>query len=94
MTEEGVKLEGRLTAIEYMIGHTLSSLLLVLGASDEQLDPMERNAKVTFGQTTFPGADPAMGDLLASEIQENIERLIQITHELRSETLRKIGASK
>jgi hypothetical protein len=91
MTEQELKLDARLFAMEYMIGHTLSRILILLETTDEQLDVMEAQAKITLGQTVFPGDDPALGDMFASELQENIERLLMITRDMRAMTNKKIG---
>lgn len=91
MTEAEVKMEARLAAIEYMIGHTYSRILVMLETTNEQMDIMEQQAKVTLGQATFPGVSPALGDMFASEIQESIERLLLITREMTDMTNAKIG---
>ena len=44
MTEQELKLEARLFAMEYMIGHTLSRIHVMSGATDEQLDAIEAGA--------------------------------------------------
>jgi hypothetical protein len=92
MTEQELKLEARLSALEYMISHTLSRIHVLTGATNEQLDAMEDDARITLSATTLPGADPAMADMFAGELQECIERLIEITREMTDETRSKIDA--
>lgn len=91
VTEAELKMEARLTAIEYMIGHAYSRILVMLRTTDEQMDQMEAQAKLTLAQTAFPGTSAALGDMFAGEIQESIERLLLITREMRDITNRNIG---
>lgn len=91
MNEQELKLEARLLAMEYMIGHTLSRLLIMLETTDEQMDQMEAAGKATLSQTTFPDINPAMADLFSAEVQESIERLLLITRQMRDVTNAKIG---
>jgi hypothetical protein len=91
LTEEQLKLEARLTAIEYMIGHAYSRILVMLKTTDEQMDQMEAQAKLSLGQTTLPGVDPAMADHFSAEIQEAIEHLLLVTREMRDVTNAKLS---
>ncbi|EHK75210.1 hypothetical protein SM0020_24920 [Sinorhizobium meliloti CCNWSX0020] len=82
MTEDEIRLEARLTAIEYMIGHTLSRFYFVSGISDEQLDAAEVKGRRALAATTFPGVDPAIADHFSAEIQENVERINGIARDM------------
>jgi hypothetical protein len=82
MTENELRLEARLAAIEYMIGHSLSRFYFTAGVTDDQLDAAEARGRETLAATSFPGVDPALADHFSAEIQENIERLQGIARDM------------
>ncbi|WOS64787.1 hypothetical protein [Sinorhizobium fredii] len=81
MTEQELKLEARLAAIEYMIGHTLSRLYLMLGTPEEQLEAIERQSGEALA-SALRSNDPATVDILPSEIRENMERISSYARDL------------
>ncbi|MGX1261943.1 hypothetical protein [Sinorhizobium fredii] len=68
-------------AIEYMIGHTLSRLYLMLGTPEEQLEAIERQSGEALA-SALQLNDPATADMLSEEIKENMERIRSYAREL------------
>ncbi|WP_164923870.1 hypothetical protein [Sinorhizobium fredii] len=81
MTEQESKFEARLAAIEYMIGHTLSRLYLMLGTPEEQLEAIEKQSGEALA-SALQLNDPATADMLSEEIRENMERIRSYAREL------------
>ncbi|TCN16650.1 hypothetical protein [Sinorhizobium americanum] len=81
MTEQELKLEARLAAIEYMIGHTLGRLYLMLGTPEEQLEAIERQSGEALA-SALRSNDSARADTLSSEIKENMERIRSYARDL------------
>lgn len=82
MTEEEIKLEARLSAMEYMIGHTLSRFYKQMNLSKEALDLIEANGAEQVKQFTIPGIDPAMSDHFSDEMAQQVMHLMRITRQM------------
>jgi hypothetical protein len=90
MTEEAIKFEMRLSAIEYL----LCKAYLVLMLSQGQLNPanFDQFAKdfvAGAAEQKFPVGDPALSDHVSAEWETAIERLINMQKDLLAQVLPK-----
>lgn len=80
-TETEIKLHARLSAIEYLIQKLLASALQ--GLSDEQFDSLISDFHSAHDGMTIAGVDAAMSDHVASEIRDEVDRLMKGVKTLR-----------
>jgi len=76
MTEEQLRLRGRLTALEYRIIHLYDRLNRATGASPAQVRADLDRIRWSLAHATFPAEDPAVSDLLAAEAQASAHQLL------------------
>jgi hypothetical protein len=81
MDEKAIKLETRLSAIEYMIGQLYKVIYGLLGATPEMIEASQADLRRTLQYQTF-GTDPAKSDLAAAEMQEAVDRLLDLIAEM------------
>ena len=84
MDKEQLELSIRLSAIEYMVAHTLNIVLKHSRADEKAIAAVETRAKEMFLSTTFPGLDPAVSDHLSAEFASAIERLQDMARWMRA----------
>jgi hypothetical protein len=79
MTEEELKLQARLAAIEYMVANLYHLLHRLFGSTPEQIQSTHEQARETLRRATITGVDPAQADQFVAEVQAAVENiLIQI----------------
>lgn len=78
MEPEKLQLEARLSAIEYMIGQLFKVTYGSIGATPEMIEASHKKFRNYLETMPTPTEDPAMSDLVAAEIQEAHERLLEI----------------
>jgi hypothetical protein len=88
LDKERLELSIRLSAIEYMVAHTLNILLKHSGADEKAIAEVEAKASQMFRTTTFPGLDPALSDHLSAEFAAAIERLQDMARWMRAAALK------
>jgi hypothetical protein len=76
MTEQEMKLEARLLALEYLVGNLSVFLHRFNRSTPEQIWAIHDGAKQLLSQQTIPGADPAQADQMMDEIQIAVERVL------------------
>ncbi|MBY2932534.1 hypothetical protein [Rhizobium leguminosarum] len=72
MTEQEFQLAARLSAIEYMICHTLKCLYASNNISTETLDMADAQAADQVRNFTIEGADAAMADVFTDEMGRHV----------------------
>ena len=75
MTEDQMKLQARLIAIEHVLANAIKTIYLALGITPETVSAAHRRTRETLSMETIPGIDPSQSDLWTAEIQENVERI-------------------
>jgi hypothetical protein len=78
MNVEKIRLEARLSAIEYMIGQLFRMIYVSIGATPEMIEASHKQFRDYLQTMPMPTDDPAISDLAAAEIQEAHERLLEI----------------
>jgi len=87
--EKTMKQEARLVAIEHLLMHQFA--LTTLQLSDDQFAQMAENWRSQLDQESFPGADAAASDLLASEIRDAVLALLQGVRENRQQMIERLS---
>lgn len=87
MTQDGssqIKIEARLLAIEYMIGHLHKMVYGLGGATAEQIAQSQAGFREQLKRETFsgPGIHPTQSDLAAGEVEEAFDNLLKIIAEM------------
>ena len=85
--EETIKLEMRLSAIEYLLCKMYITLIAATGQSDEQIEQAFDEFVAGTRQQLFPGFDPAQSDLISAEWEEAVTRLIACQREMLAQVL-------
>ena len=86
--ENQLKAEMRLTAIEYVLCDLAAKILLLSGGSKERIEDAHKKLIDELKTQTFPGLDPALGDLASSELEEAVSSLLLMQREM-TESLRR-----
>lgn len=81
-TEQQIKEEVRLYAVEWMVCQLASVLLTATGQGNVILSQMRQQAIAGARGKTFQSVDPAMSDLLSAELEAAVDRLLGMTKEL------------
>ena len=82
MTEEEVRGEARLYALEWAVSQIWCVSLMATGIPRTFLKEIRGQALQGARSLTFPSVDPAMSDLYASEIEVAIDRLLAMLQAL------------
>jgi hypothetical protein len=82
MNEDAVKLETRLSALEYLLCQLYVNILKVSGVTPEKLDASHADMLARLGRQTFAGLDAAQSDLAASEFEDAIRALLAMQREM------------
>jgi hypothetical protein len=80
--EQALKLEVRLSAIEYLLDDLWVKYYLQIGATYDEIMQAHANVLERLRKQTFPGLDAASGDLAASELEEAVRRLLSEQKEM------------
>jgi hypothetical protein len=78
--EAAIKLEARLSALEFFATKIGATLMVASGLSVEGAEAAMRDQLAR--EQTFPTLDPAMSDLASAELNEALERLLKMQVEL------------
>ncbi len=74
LTEEDLRLEARLTAIEQLLAKVTNGMMLHF--SETEFDQLMKAYAQSLDRTVIPGMDPATADVFASQFKEEMLRLI------------------
>lgn len=83
LDQKDIQLEARLTSIEYLLAKVLAQL--TFHYPDDKFEQMVQNYAVGMEKQTFPGLDAATSDLVASEIRDEVLRLLKSVKEIRQQ---------
>lgn len=75
LTEQELRLEARLTAIEQLLAKTVAGMMVHF--TDEQFDQVMATYTATLDHTVVPGMDPAMADVFVDQFRREMLRLIR-----------------
>lgn len=75
MTEDELRLEARLTAIEQLLAKVTNGMMLHF--SDNEFDSLMKAYAQSLEGTVVPGMEPAMADVFADQFREEMLRLIR-----------------
>jgi hypothetical protein len=81
MTDEEIKLQTRLTAIESMLCRLIARRIQELPNPIDAADQMIANYRQGLAQQTIAGLDAAQSDLFASEYEQAMMRLVMAARE-------------
>jgi hypothetical protein len=76
--EKAVKLEARLSAIEYFLCEAWRVVYALTGVPHEAIDRSHEHFREHLRTMEMPPSDPAISDLAAAELQESHERLLDM----------------
>jgi hypothetical protein len=76
MDPAAIWLEARLAAIEYVIANAFKMIYRIIGVSDEQIERSHEEFRQYLKTMTIPVDDPAIADLVASEMEQAHTRLL------------------
>jgi hypothetical protein len=74
LTEQDLRLEARLTAIEQLLAKVTNGMMLHF--SDTEFDQLMNVYAETLDHTVIPGMDPARADVFAAQFRVEMLRLI------------------
>ena len=83
MHEADVQVEARLQAIEYLLANLYARTYLQFG--DEAMSQVDRGTArmlESLDTATIPGVDPIASDVVAGELRDAVERLLQTIREM------------
>jgi hypothetical protein len=82
MDEAQFKLEARLCAIEYMVTNMYAFTHRVARSSPASIVKAHAECLRMLEATTHPDVDPAYSDAIASEIQDQVQRMLGAIEEM------------
>jgi hypothetical protein len=82
MTEEELKLQARLAAIEYMVANLYHRWHRLLGSTPEQIRLTHEKAREMWSRQTIPDVDPAQADMMAGEVQAAVEDILTLIEQM------------
>lgn len=91
MTEEQLKIEARLTAIEYVLSDLCAKWSLANRASPEKVTAAHHATIERLKIETFPGLDPATADAFAAEFEDAVSNILSMQRALLIGLYEKIG---
>lgn len=89
MNEEAIKLEMRLSAMEYFLCKTYLTVLLTQGVRPDSFDRFAEEFLAGARKQMFSVGDPALSDLASAEWEAAVERLLNLQKELLAQVLPK-----
>ena len=92
LTEQELRLEARLTAIEQLLAKTVAGMMVHF--TDEQFEQVMATYADTLEHTVVPGMEPAMADVFSDQFRREMLRLIhavRIEHRRIPEDDRPVG---
>ena len=82
MSEESIKLEMRLSAIEYLLCQLWANIISLAGADENTFNQRTDVVLEKLKKQTFPGLAPEWGDLASAELEQAVARLIDMQREM------------
>lgn len=79
MSEEAVKLEARLTALEYLVQRLYAVTYVAGNISDDQIAKSDADLLEYFRLRSFPSNDPAISGLVSGETEDALSHLLSET---------------
>ena len=77
-TEQTLKLEARLSAIEHVLSKLLGTVLIASGKTQQDVDTMISGTVSSIQKTGFRGLDPAISDAMGAELEEAVTDLYNL----------------
>jgi len=74
--EKAIRLEMRLSAIEFLLCKFVATFLVVGQKTERELEVWRKNMRETLQKQTFDGLDPAISDVAAAELEEAVDALL------------------
>jgi hypothetical protein len=79
MDQKAIKLEARLSALEYFVAEQFKMFYTSIGATPAMVEGSHQKLRDAMTKWTIPGAaDPVQADMATGELQEAYERLLGI----------------
>jgi len=75
LTEQELRLEARLTAIEQLLAKTVAGMMVHF--TDQQFEQVMTTYTETLDHTVVPGTDAATADVFADQFAREMRRLIR-----------------
>jgi hypothetical protein len=91
MDEAKLKLEARLTAIEYLLSDLFVKWYAINGATNARIAEARADTANHLKTQTFPGVDPAMSDLFAAEFEEAVSAILLMQRQMLANLNAKLG---
>jgi hypothetical protein len=87
MTEQEMKLETRLIAIEHVLENLIATVYLMAGFSQQQIEVAHQKASTALSVDTLPGADPVQADMWMSEIEASVSKIQSAAYDFWKEKM-------
>ena len=91
MSEEEMKLEARLLALEHVLHNLLANFYLIGNFSRAQIEAGHSASAASLSRETLPGADPVQADMWLAEIRDAVTELQSSALQNWAEKRRKAG---
>lgn len=91
MNESELKLEARLTAIEYILSDLFVKWYMLNNATNAQIKQAHEQAVHRLKLETFPGIDPSMSDAFAAELEEAVSEILLMQRHMLASLNLKLG---
>lgn len=91
MDEEKLKLEARLTAIEYLLSDLCTKWYALHGATNAKIAEAHQDTLARLKTQTFPGVDAAMSDVFAAEFEEAVAAILSMQRKMLASLNAKLG---
>jgi hypothetical protein len=82
MSNDTIKNEMRLAALEYLLCQIWVNIIKSSGADQKTFDQRTSAMLASLKRQTFPGLDPEWSDLASGELEEAVERLVEMQREM------------
>jgi len=89
MTEQEMKLEARLTAIEYVLANTVANIYGLARFTKDDISRVNKNAEFVLGRETLGGPDPAQSDMWMAEIESAVLKIQTAASEMWEDKVQK-----
>lgn len=91
MNEDDLKLEARLTAIEYLLSDLWAKWYAANGATNERVAKAHKDCLERLHLEGFPGMDPALGDAFSAELEDAVAAILSMQREMVAGLNLKLG---
>jgi hypothetical protein len=76
INEKAIKLEMRLSAIEFLLCKLTATILVAGRKTEDELQKWREDMKRTLQAQTFAGLDPTTSDVAAAELEDAVDALL------------------